>query len=118
MRLYPVAPFLTRILHKESVLDKYKLSSGVSEITVINIMHILRRLFFFHPVFSNITSLFLRDGRMIIFCKRQPSMSLANVKTGKNIFVNVCLPSSLFLFGKVRLCCGANEQVNKLFFIL
>lgn len=30
MRLYPVAPFLTRILPKESILHGYKLEEGVS----------------------------------------------------------------------------------------
>lgn len=30
MRLYPVAPFLTRILPKESILGHYKLEHGVS----------------------------------------------------------------------------------------
>lgn len=30
MRLYPVAPFLTRILPKESIVGEYKLECGVS----------------------------------------------------------------------------------------
>lgn len=38
MRLYPVAPFLTRILTREGILGSYKIKEGVSKILYVVIV--------------------------------------------------------------------------------